>query len=67
MIYYTKKRKFAEFCKKQLHLIKKKYLIVGIGINTNINPKTKAFINVIKKYNKKNIDNKKILKKIQNK
>ena len=40
----------------------KKFLIVGIGINTNIKPKNRSFSSTsLKHITKKNIDNKKLL------
>ena len=46
----------------------KNYLIVGIGLNTNVAPKNKSFPSTsLKNIINKNIDNKKILKNIKNK
>ena len=45
----------------------KKFLIVGIGINTNFNPKNKSFSSTsIKDITNKNIDNNQVLIKIKN-
>ena len=58
-----KKEKICGILQEVIIYKEKKYLIVGIGLNTNIaSKKQKLFINVIKKYNNKKIDNKKILK-----
>ena len=39
----------------------KKFLIIGIGINTNLNPKNSSFLSTsLKHITKKNIDNKKL-------
>jgi BirA family transcriptional regulator, biotin operon repressor / biotin---[acetyl-CoA-carboxylase] ligase len=44
----------------------KRFLIVGIGVNTNINPKNKAFLSTsLKKIMNKKIDNNKVLKNIK--
>ena len=44
----------------------KKYLIVGIGVNTNLDPKNKSFLSTsLKKIMNKNIDNNKVLKNIK--
>ena len=45
----------------------KRFLIVGIGINTNLDPKNKGFLSTsLKKIMNKNIDNNKVLKNIKN-
>ena len=45
----------------------KKYLIVGIGVNTNLDPKNKGFLSTsLKKLKNKNIDNNKVIKNIKN-
>ena len=44
----------------------KRFLIVGIGINTNLNPKNKGFLSTsLKKIMNKNVDNNKVLKNIK--
>ena len=44
----------------------KKFLIVGIGINTNLNPENKGFLSTsLKDIANKNIDNVKVLNKIK--
>lgn len=44
----------------------KRFLIVGIGINTNLDPKNKGFLSTsLKKLMNKNIDNNKVLKNIK--
>ena len=46
----------------------KNYLIVGIGLNTNVAPKNKSFPSTsLKNMINKSIDNKEILKNIKNK
>ena len=45
----------------------KRFLIVGIGVNTNQDPKNKGFLSTsLKKIMNKNIDNYKVLKNIKN-
>ena len=45
----------------------KKFLIVGIGVNTNLNPKNNDFLSTsLKKIMDKDIDNNKVLKNIKN-
>ena len=45
----------------------KRFLIVGIGVNTNLEPKNKGFLSTsLKKIMNKNIDNNKVLKNIKN-
>ena len=45
----------------------KRFLVVGIGVNTNLEPKNKAFLSTsLKKIMNKNIDNNKVLKNIKN-
>ena len=62
-----KKEKICGILQETIIFNQKKYLIIGIGINTNINPKNKSFPSTsLKNIINKNIDNKKILKKIQN-
>ena len=47
---------------------RKRYLIVGIGINTNFNPKNNSFSSTsLKHITNKNIDNKKLFNMIKNK
>ena len=44
----------------------KRFLVVGIGVNTNLEPKNKAFLSTsLKKIMNKNIDNNRILKNIK--
>jgi BirA family transcriptional regulator, biotin operon repressor / biotin---[acetyl-CoA-carboxylase] ligase len=44
----------------------KRFLVVGIGVNTNLEPKNKAFLSTsLKKIMNKNIDNNKVLKDIK--
>ena len=44
----------------------KRFLIVGIGVNTNLEPKNKAFLSTsLKKIMNKNIDNNRVLKNIK--
>ena len=45
----------------------KKFLVVGIGVNTNLDPKNEGFLSTsLKKIMDKNIDNNKVLKNIKN-
>ena len=45
----------------------KRFLIVGIGVNTNLDPKNAGFLSTsLKKIMNKNIDNNKVLKNIKN-
>jgi biotin-(acetyl-CoA carboxylase) ligase len=51
----------VEFCKKPVINAEKKFLIVGIGINTNLDPKNSSFSSTsLKHITNKNIDNKKL-------
>ena len=44
----------------------KKFLVVGIGVNTNLNPKNKGFLSTsLKEIMHKNVDNNKVLKNIK--
>ena len=44
----------------------KKFLVVGIGINTNLNPETNGFSSTsLKQITNKNIDNKKVFNMIK--
>ena len=44
----------------------KRFLVVGIGVNTNLDPKNKGFLSTsLKKIMNKNIDNNKVLKNIK--
>ena len=53
-------------CKKLLLVIKKTFLIVGIGINTNHDPKDKSFSSIsLKNITNKKIDNNKLLNMIK--
>ncbi len=60
------KKKICGILQEVITFNKKNYLIVGIGINTNIAPKNKSFSSTsLKNIIDRNIDNKKILKNIQ--
>ena len=61
-----KKKKICGILQEIITNKKKEYLIVGIGLNTNIKPKNKSFASTsLKNIINKDIDNKKILKNIQ--
>jgi len=63
-----KKEKICGILQEVISYNQKNYLIVGIGLNTNIVPKNKSFSSTsLKNIINKNIDNKKILKNIKNK
>ena len=60
------KSKFCGILQEVISYNKKNYLIVGIGLNTNIAPKNKTFLcTSLKNIINKSIDNKKILKQIK--
>ena len=61
-----KKEKISGILQEVITYNQKNYLIVGIGVNTNIAPKNKSFSSTsLKNIIDRNIDNKKILKNIQ--
>ena len=61
------KKKISGILQEVITYNQKKYLIVGIGVNTNIVPKNKSFSSTcLKNIIDKKIDNKKILKNIKN-
>jgi len=63
-----KKEKICGILQEVISYNQKNYLIVGIGLNTNIVPKNKSFPSTsLKNIINKSIDNKKILKNIKNK
>ena len=65
MIYFAKKENLWNFTRR-LITKKKNFLIVGIGINTNLDPKNKGFSSTsLKKIMNKNIDNNKLLNNIK--
>ena len=67
MIYYLKKKKLWNFTETVINA-EKKFLIVGIGINTNFNPNNSSFLSTsLKQITNKNIDNKKLFNMIKNK
>ena len=62
-----KKEKISGILQEVITYNQKNYLIVGIGINTNIVPKNKSFSSTsLKNIIDRKIDNKKILKNIKN-
>ena len=61
------KEKICGILQEVISYNQKKYLIVGIGLNTNIAPKNKSFSSTsLKNIINQKIDNKKILKNIKN-
>ena len=64
---FHKKEKISGILQEAITYNEKHYLIVGIGINTNIAPKNKSFSSTsLKNIIDRKIDNKKILKNIKN-
>ena len=62
-----KKDKICGILQEVISYNQKRYLIVGIGLNTNITPKNKSFSSTsLKNIIDRKIDNKKILKNIKN-
>ena len=62
-----KKEKISGILQEVITYNQKNYLIVGIGVNTNIVPKNKSFSSTsLKNIIDRKIDNKKILKNIKN-
>ena len=61
------KKKICGILQEVVNYKDKKFLIVGIGLNTNFDPKNKGFSSTsLKKIMNKNIDNNKVLNKIKN-
>ena len=61
------KKKICGILQEVVNFKKKKFLIVGIGINTNFNPQNNGFLSIsLKDMANKNIDNNKVLNKIKN-
>ena len=61
MIYYLKEKKICGILQETVINAEKKFLIIGIGINTNLKPKNSSFLSTsLKHITKKNIDNKKL-------
>jgi BirA family biotin operon repressor/biotin-[acetyl-CoA-carboxylase] ligase len=61
------KRKICGILQEVINYRDKKFLIVGIGINTNFYPKNKDFLSTsLKKIMNKEIDNNKVLNSIKN-
>ena len=59
-------KKISGILQEVLNYNDKKFLVVGIGVNTNLDPKNKGFLsNSIKKIMDKDIDNNKVLKNIK--
>ncbi len=62
------KRKICGILQETIINAEKKFLIVGIGINTNFDPKIRGFLSTsLKEITNKNIDNKKVLNMIKKK
>ena len=62
-----KKKKICGILQETITNDGKKFLIVGIGINTNLDPKNSSFLSTsLKKITNKNIDNKKLFIMIKN-
>jgi len=61
-----KNRKFSGILQEVISYNQQNYLIIGLGINTNMDPQNKSFPSTsLKNIVKKKIDNKKILKNIK--
>ena len=61
------KKKICGILQETVIEAKKKFLIVGIGINTNLDPNNSGFSSTsLKKITNKNIDNKKLFIMIKN-
>jgi biotin-(acetyl-CoA carboxylase) ligase len=61
MTYYSKKKKICGILQETVINSGKKFLIVGIGINTNLDPRNSHFSSTsLKQITNKNIDNKKL-------
>jgi len=61
------KKKICGILQEVIKYKDKKFLIVGIGVNTNLDPKNKGFPSTtLKKITNKNIDNNKVLNNIKN-
>jgi len=59
-------KKICGILQEVVNYKEKKFLIVGVGINTNLNPKSRGFSSTsLKKIVNKNIDNNKILNNIK--
>ena len=65
MICYLMKKKFCGILQEIIKVDKFSYLIVGIGLNTNIAPRNKSFQSTcLKNIINKKVSNQKILKNI---
>ena len=61
-----KNKKICGILQEVMNYKDKRFLVVGIGINTNSEPKNKAFLSTsLKKIMNKNIDNNSVLKNIK--
>tara|TARA_B100000767_G_C19697935_1_gene507049 strand:- start:358 stop:921 length:564 start_codon:yes stop_codon:yes gene_type:complete len=61
------KKKICGILQEVINYNKKKFLIIGVGINTNFNPQNKGFSSSsLKEIANKNVDNIKVLNKIKN-
>ena len=62
-----KKKKLCGILQEVVNYKDKKFLIIGIGINTNFDPKNKGFLSTsLKKIMNKDINNNKVLNNIKN-
>ena len=60
------KKKICGILQEVVNYKNKKFLIVGIGVNTNLDPKNKGFLSTsLKKIMEKDIDNNKVLNNIK--
>jgi BirA family transcriptional regulator, biotin operon repressor / biotin---[acetyl-CoA-carboxylase] ligase len=61
------KKKICGILQEVVNYKEKKFLIIGIGINTNLDPKNKNFLSTsLKDIANRNIDNKKVFNNIKN-
>ena len=68
MTFYSKKKKICGILQETVTNAGKQFLIVGIGINTNLDPKNSSFPSTsLKHITNKNIDNKKLFIMIKKK
>jgi BirA family transcriptional regulator, biotin operon repressor / biotin---[acetyl-CoA-carboxylase] ligase len=64
LLHYNKK--ICGILQEVVNYKDKRFLVVGIGVNTNLEPKNKAFLSTsLKKIMNKNIDNNSVLKNIK--
>jgi BirA family biotin operon repressor/biotin-[acetyl-CoA-carboxylase] ligase len=61
------KKKVCGILQEVVSYKEKQFLIVGVGINTNFQPKNKSFLSIcLKDITNKDVDNNKVLNKIKN-